>query len=37
MNTDNLSGFRVTDFFNLLKVAGKWPIIGKIYHSHPSA
>jgi hypothetical protein len=37
VDTDNISGFCFTDFFNLLKVDGKWTIIGKIYHSHASA
>ena len=34
IDTDDLSGFRFTDFFNLLKVEGKWMIVGKIYHTH---
>lgn len=34
IDTDNISGFRFTDFFNLLKVNGKWTIISKIYHTH---
>lgn len=34
IDTDNISGFRFTDFFNLLKVEGKWTIISKIYHTH---
>ena len=37
VDTDNVSGFRFTDFFNLLKVEGKWTIVNKIYHTHPSA
>lgn len=37
VDTDNVSGFRFTDFFNLLKVDGKWTIVSKIYHTHPSA
>lgn len=32
--TDNVSGFRFTDFFNLLKVEGQWTILSKIYHTH---
>nr|WP_218953804.1 nuclear transport factor 2 family protein [Pseudomonas sp. SbOxS1] len=36
VDTDNISGFRFTDFFNLLKVEGKWTIVSKIYHTHPS-
>ena len=34
VDTDNISGFHFTDFFNLLKVEGKWTIVSKIYHSH---
>jgi hypothetical protein len=37
VDTDNISGFRFTDFFNLLKVDGKWTVVSKIYHTHPSA
>lgn len=37
IDTDNVSGFCFTDFFNLLKVEGKWTIVSKIYHTHPSA
>jgi hypothetical protein len=34
VDTDSISGFRFTDFFNLLKVDGKWIIVSKIYHTH---
>lgn len=34
IDTDNISGFRFTDFFNLLKIDGKWTIVSKIYHTH---
>lgn len=34
VDTDDISGFRFTDFFNLLKVEGKWTIVSKIYHTH---
>ncbi|WP_457587631.1 nuclear transport factor 2 family protein [Ensifer canadensis] len=34
VDTDNISGFRFTDFFNLLKVEGKWTVLSKIYHTH---
>ncbi|MFM0047775.1 nuclear transport factor 2 family protein [Paraburkholderia sediminicola] len=37
VDTDNISGFRFTDFFNLLKVDGKWTVVSKIYHTHLSA
>jgi len=36
IDTDNISGFRFTDFFNLLKVDGKWTVVSKIYHTHPA-
>lgn len=34
VDTDDISGFRFTDFFNLLKVDGQWTIVSKIYHTH---
>ena len=34
VDTDDISGFRFTDFFNLLKVEGKWIVVSKIYHTH---
>lgn len=34
IDTDDISGFRFTDFFNLLKVDGKWTIVSKIYYTH---
>lgn len=34
VDTDDISGFRFSDFFNLLKVDGKWMIVSKIYHTH---
>lgn len=34
VDTDDISGFRFTDFFNLLKVQGEWIIVSKIYHTH---
>jgi hypothetical protein len=36
IDTDNISGYRFTDFFNLLKVEGKWIVVSKIYHTHPN-
>ncbi|MBI6884989.1 nuclear transport factor 2 family protein [Pseudomonas putida] len=36
VDTDNISGYRFTDFFQLLKVGGKWTIMSKIYYSHPT-
>ena len=37
VDTDDISGFRFTDFFNLLKVQGEWIIVSKIYHTHADA
>lgn len=37
IDTDDISGFRFTDFFNLLKVDGRWTVVSKIYHTHQSA
>jgi hypothetical protein len=37
VDTDNVSGYCFTDFFHLLKVDGKWTVVSKIYHTHPSA
>lgn len=34
IDTNDISGFCFTDFFNLLKVDGKWTVINKIYHTH---
>ena len=34
VDTNDLSGFGFTDYFNLLKVEGKWTIINKIFHTH---
>ncbi|MDC7712366.1 nuclear transport factor 2 family protein [Vogesella indigofera] len=34
IDTNDISGFCFTDFFNLLKVEGKWTIVSKIYHTH---
>ncbi|MFP3613137.1 nuclear transport factor 2 family protein [Paraburkholderia sp. SIMBA_050] len=35
VDTDDISGYRFTDFFNLLKVEGRWTVVSKIYHTHP--
>jgi len=37
VDTDDISGFRFTDFFNLLKVDGRWTVVSKIYHTHTGA
>lgn len=34
IDTNDLSGFCFTDFFNLLKVEGQWTVVSKIYHTH---
>lgn len=34
VDTNDLSGFGFTDYFNLLKINGKWQIISKIFHTH---
>jgi hypothetical protein len=34
IDTNDISGFCFTDFFNLLKVEGKWTVVSKIYHAH---
>ena len=34
VDTNDVSGFSFTDFFNLLKVDGKWIVVSKIYHTH---
>ncbi|RAI64873.1 nuclear transport factor 2 family protein [Pseudomonas fluorescens] len=36
VDTDNISGYRFTDFFHLLKVDGTWTIVSKIYHTNSS-
>ena len=34
IDTNDISGFCFTDFFNLLKVDGQWTVVSKIYHTH---
>lgn len=34
IDTNDISGFSFTDFFNLLKVDGNWTVVSKIYHTH---
>ena len=36
IDTNDVSGFCFTDFFNLLKVDGNWTVVSKIYHTHVS-
>lgn len=37
VDSENVAGQRFTDFFNLLKIDGRWIIVNKIYHMHPNA
>ena len=32
---DNWKGARFTDFFNMLKVDGKWQVMNKVFYLHP--
>jgi hypothetical protein len=34
VDTNDISGFCFTDFFNLLKVDGKWVVVSKIYNTN---
>ncbi|PJX23766.1 hypothetical protein CAP48_11835 [Advenella sp. S44] len=34
IDTNDISGFCFTDFFNLIKAEGKWVVVNKIYHMH---
>ncbi len=34
LESDNWTGIRFTDFFNLLKVDGNWKIMNKVFHAH---
>ena len=36
VDSENVAGHRFTDFFNLLKIDGKWIIVNKVYHTHPA-
>ena len=35
VDSDNVAANRFTDFFNLLKIDGKWIVVNKVYHTHP--
>ena len=37
VDTNDLSGFCFTDFFNLVKVNGRWTIFSKIYHTNDAS
>jgi hypothetical protein len=34
IDANDMSGYSFTDFFHLLKVAGKWTVVSKIFHTH---
>ena len=34
LESDNWTGHRFTDFFNLLKIDGRWQIMNKVFHLH---
>ena len=35
VDSDNWTGHRFTDFFNLLKFDGQWKIVSKVFYLHP--
>ena len=35
VDTDNWTGHRFTDFFNLVKFDGQWKIVSKVFYLHP--
>jgi hypothetical protein len=37
LESDNWTGHRFTDFFNLLKIDGQWKIMNKIFYLHTDA
>lgn len=37
VDSENVAGYRFTDFFNLVKIDGKWIIVNKVYHTYPGA
>lgn len=37
LESDNWTGHRFTDFFNLLKIDGKWQVMNKVFHLHDEA
>lgn len=36
VDTDDLDGFRFSDFFHLLKTGGRWQIVAKTFYTHPA-
>jgi len=37
VDSENVAGLRFTDFFNLVKIDGKWIIVNKVYHTYQGA
>ncbi|MFB3303739.1 nuclear transport factor 2 family protein [Pseudomonas sp. AMR01] len=37
IDANGMSGISFTDFFQLLKVEGKWTVVSKIFQTHPAA
>ena len=35
LDTDNWTGHRFTDFFNLVKIDGQWKVVSKVFYLHP--
>ena len=35
LDTDNWTGHRFTDFFNLVKIDGQWQVVSKVFYLHP--
>ena len=35
VDTDDWTGHRFTDFFNLVKFDGQWKVVSKVFHLHP--
>jgi hypothetical protein len=35
LDTDDWTGHRFTDFFNLVKIDGRWKIVSKVFYLHP--
>lgn len=37
LESDNWTGLRFSDFFNLLKIDGQWLVINKVFHLHDAS
>ncbi len=35
VDSDNWTGHRTTDFFNLVKFDGKWKVVSNVFYVHP--